>query len=170
MTRDRRSPHGRASRTASGPRSRSRARSSTARSNVLLDEPTNGLDVMSTRAVRTIVRRLRDDGPLRAVLEPRDAGSVGAVRRDRRHRARPVVARGTPDELRAADRSREPRRCVRGACRRSSGEHASEPWSRKPSADRHRHAQGAEGFAARSARALGRSCSASSSARCLSAS
>ena len=30
--------------------------------NVLLDEPTNGLDVMSTRAVRTIVRRLRESG------------------------------------------------------------------------------------------------------------
>ena len=30
--------------------------------NVLLDEPTNGLDVMSTRAVRDIIRRLRDDG------------------------------------------------------------------------------------------------------------
>jgi sodium transport system ATP-binding protein len=30
--------------------------------NVLLDEPTNGLDVMSTRAVREIIRRLRDDG------------------------------------------------------------------------------------------------------------
>ncbi|MGB8647042.1 MAG: ATP-binding cassette domain-containing protein [Anaerolineae bacterium] len=30
--------------------------------NVLLDEPTNGLDVMSTRAMRTIIRRLRDDG------------------------------------------------------------------------------------------------------------
>lgn len=30
--------------------------------NVLLDEPTNGLDVMSTRAVRTLVRRLREDG------------------------------------------------------------------------------------------------------------
>lgn len=34
--------------------------------NVLLDEPTNGLDVMSTRAVRDIIRRLRDEG--RAVL------------------------------------------------------------------------------------------------------
>ena len=34
--------------------------------NVLLDEPTNGLDVMSTRIVRDIVRRLRSDG--RAVL------------------------------------------------------------------------------------------------------
>ena len=30
--------------------------------NVLLDEPTNGLDVMSTRAVREIVRRLRSEG------------------------------------------------------------------------------------------------------------
>lgn len=30
--------------------------------NVLLDEPTNGLDVMSTRAMRAIIRRLRDEG------------------------------------------------------------------------------------------------------------
>ena len=30
--------------------------------NVLLDEPTNGLDVMSTRAMRTFIRRLRDEG------------------------------------------------------------------------------------------------------------
>lgn len=30
--------------------------------NVLLDEPTNGLDVMATRAMRTIIRRLRDEG------------------------------------------------------------------------------------------------------------
>ncbi len=30
--------------------------------NVLLDEPTNGLDVMSTRAVRDIIRRLRGEG------------------------------------------------------------------------------------------------------------
>ena len=30
--------------------------------NVLLDEPTNGLDVMSTRSVREIVRRLRSEG------------------------------------------------------------------------------------------------------------
>jgi sodium transport system ATP-binding protein len=29
---------------------------------VLLDEPTNGLDVMSTRAVREIIRRLKEDG------------------------------------------------------------------------------------------------------------
>ena len=30
--------------------------------NVLLDEPTNGLDVISTRAMRVFIRRLRDDG------------------------------------------------------------------------------------------------------------
>jgi sodium transport system ATP-binding protein len=30
--------------------------------NILLDEPTNGLDVMSTRAVRDLIRRLRTDG------------------------------------------------------------------------------------------------------------
>jgi sodium transport system ATP-binding protein len=30
--------------------------------NVLLDEPTNGLDVMSTRALRAFVRQLREDG------------------------------------------------------------------------------------------------------------
>ncbi|MBM3734749.1 MAG: ATP-binding cassette domain-containing protein [Acidobacteria bacterium] len=30
--------------------------------NIILDEPTNGLDVMSTRAVREIIRRLRAEG------------------------------------------------------------------------------------------------------------
>ena len=30
--------------------------------NVILDEPTNGLDVMSTRAVRELIRKLRQDG------------------------------------------------------------------------------------------------------------
>jgi len=30
--------------------------------NVLLDEPTNGLDVMSARALRSFVKRLKDDG------------------------------------------------------------------------------------------------------------
>ena len=30
--------------------------------NVMLDEPTNGLDVMSTRAVRELIRRLRGEG------------------------------------------------------------------------------------------------------------
>ncbi len=30
--------------------------------NVMLDEPTNGLDVMSTRSMREVIRRLRDEG------------------------------------------------------------------------------------------------------------
>ncbi|HHH12097.1 MAG TPA: ABC transporter, partial [Sorangium sp.] len=30
--------------------------------NLILDEPTNGLDVMSTRAMRQLLRTLRDDG------------------------------------------------------------------------------------------------------------
>ena len=30
--------------------------------NVVLDEPTNGLDVMTTRSLREVIRRLRDDG------------------------------------------------------------------------------------------------------------
>jgi sodium transport system ATP-binding protein len=69
--------------------------------NVLLDEPTNGLDVMSTRAVRLIVRRLRDAGHcvlfsshvMQEVTALCDSIVVIAAGR--------VVARGTPDELRA---------------------------------------------------------------------
>jgi sodium transport system ATP-binding protein len=68
--------------------------------NVLLDEPTNGLDVMSTRAVRGIVRRLRESGHcvlfsshvMQEVSALCDAIVVIAGGR--------VVARGTPDELR----------------------------------------------------------------------
>ena len=30
--------------------------------NVILDEPTNGLDVMATRSLRGIIRKLREDG------------------------------------------------------------------------------------------------------------
>jgi sodium transport system ATP-binding protein len=68
--------------------------------NVLLDEPTNGLDVMSTRAVRAIVRRLRDDGRcvlfsshvMQEVSALCDSIIVIALGR--------VVAQGTPDELR----------------------------------------------------------------------
>jgi sodium transport system ATP-binding protein len=68
--------------------------------NVLLDEPTNGLDVMSTRAVRKIVRRLRESGHcvvfsshvMQEVSALCDAIVVIAHGR--------VVARGTPDELR----------------------------------------------------------------------
>jgi sodium transport system ATP-binding protein len=68
--------------------------------NILLDEPTNGLDVMSTRAVRGLVRRLREEGRcvlvsshvMQEVSALCDAIVVIAGGR--------VVARGTPDELR----------------------------------------------------------------------
>jgi sodium transport system ATP-binding protein len=69
--------------------------------NVLLDEPTNGLDVMSTRAVRTIVRRLRDSGCCvlfsSHVMQEVSAlcDSIVVIASGR------VVARGTPDELRS---------------------------------------------------------------------
>ena len=69
--------------------------------NVLLDEPTNGLDVMSTRAVRTIVRRLRESGHCvlfsSHVMQEVSAlcDSIVVIASGR------VVARGTPDELRS---------------------------------------------------------------------
>ncbi|AGC48697.1 sodium ABC transporter ATP-binding protein NatA [Myxococcus stipitatus DSM 14675] len=70
--------------------------------NVLLDEPTNGLDVMSTRAVRTLLRRLRDEGRC-VVFSSHVMQEVAAlcerivvVARGR------VVADGTPDALRAS--------------------------------------------------------------------
>jgi sodium transport system ATP-binding protein len=68
--------------------------------NVLLDEPTNGLDVMSTRAVREIIRRLRDDG--RCVLFSSHVMQEVSALCD----AIIVIAKGgvsaigTPDELR----------------------------------------------------------------------
>jgi sodium transport system ATP-binding protein len=67
---------------------------------VLLDEPTNGLDVMSTRAVRAIVRRLRDSGHCvlfsSHVMQEVSALCDGIVVIAHGQ----VVARGTPDELR----------------------------------------------------------------------
>ncbi|MBA3270611.1 MAG: ATP-binding cassette domain-containing protein [Acidobacteria bacterium] len=69
--------------------------------NILLDEPTNGLDVMSTRAVRDIIRGFRADG--RCVLFSSHVmqevsalcDTIIVIARGR------VVASGTPDELRA---------------------------------------------------------------------
>ena len=67
---------------------------------VLLDEPTNGLDVMSTRAVRTIVRRLRDSGHC-VLFSSHVMQEVSALCEAIVVIARgQVVARGTPDELR----------------------------------------------------------------------
>ena len=72
--------------------------------NVLFDEPTNGLDVMSTRAVREIIRRLRSEGHavlfsshvMQEVSALCDSIVVIAAGR--------VAASGTSDELRAQAR------------------------------------------------------------------
>jgi len=69
--------------------------------NLLLDEPTNGLDVMATRAMRELLRRLRAEGRcivfsshiMQEVASLCDVIVVVAHGR--------VVARGTPDEIRA---------------------------------------------------------------------
>jgi sodium transport system ATP-binding protein len=69
--------------------------------NILLDEPTNGLDVMSTRAVRDIIRAFRSEG--RCVLFSSHVmqevsalcDEIIVIARGR------MVASGTPDELRA---------------------------------------------------------------------
>ncbi|UQA63334.1 ATP-binding cassette domain-containing protein [Polyangium aurulentum] len=69
--------------------------------NVLLDEPTNGLDVMSTRAVRALIRKLKERG--HCVLFSSHVMQEVAALCDRIvvvARGR-VVAEGTPDELRA---------------------------------------------------------------------
>jgi sodium transport system ATP-binding protein len=66
---------------------------------VLLDEPTNGLDVMSTRTMRGLIQRLRDDGKcvlfsshiMQEVSALCDAVVVIAKGR--------VVAQGTPRDL-----------------------------------------------------------------------
>jgi sodium transport system ATP-binding protein len=69
--------------------------------NVLLDEPTNGLDVMSTRAVRSILRRLRDSGHCvlfsSHVMQEVSALCDNIIVITAGH----VVAHGTADELRA---------------------------------------------------------------------
>jgi sodium transport system ATP-binding protein len=69
--------------------------------NIMLDEPTNGLDVMATRALRSLLRRLRDEGHcvlfsshvMQEVATLCDAVVIIA------HGI--VVARGTPDQIRA---------------------------------------------------------------------
>ena len=51
--------------------------------NVILDEPSNGLDVMATRSLRELILRLKSEG--RCVLFSRHAGGRGALRRHRNH-------------------------------------------------------------------------------------
>jgi sodium transport system ATP-binding protein len=68
--------------------------------NVILDEPTNGLDVMSTRAVRTLIRSLREDGCC-VVFSSHIMQEVSALcDRIVVIAQGKVVAEGTPDELR----------------------------------------------------------------------
>jgi sodium transport system ATP-binding protein len=69
--------------------------------NIILDEPTNGLDVMSTRAVRAIIKRLKAEGKCvlfsSHVMQEVSAlcDSIVVIA------GGTVVAHGTPDELRA---------------------------------------------------------------------
>ena len=69
--------------------------------NVLLDEPTNGLDVMTTRALRSFLRGLRAEG--RCVLLSSHVMQEVAALCDRIVviASGRVVAQGTPEELRA---------------------------------------------------------------------
>ena len=70
--------------------------------NVLLDEPTNGLDVMSTRNLRDIIRRLRDAGKC-VLFSSHVMQEVSALCDDIVIIARGcVVARGSAAELLAA--------------------------------------------------------------------
>ena len=68
--------------------------------NVLLDEPTNGLDVMSTRAVREIIRRLKEEGHTvlfsSHVMQEVSAlcDTIVVIARGR------IVGLGSPDDLR----------------------------------------------------------------------
>ena len=68
--------------------------------NVMLDEPTNGLDVMSTRAVRDLIRRLREQG--KCVLFSSHVMQEVSALCDRvviiAHGR--VLADGTPEEIR----------------------------------------------------------------------
>ena len=69
--------------------------------NVILDEPTNGLDVMSTRAMRTLIRGLRQDGCC-VLFSSHIMQEVSALcDRIVVIAQGTVVADGTPDDLRA---------------------------------------------------------------------
>jgi sodium transport system ATP-binding protein len=68
--------------------------------NLALDEPTNGLDVMATRALRAIIKRIRDEGHCvlfsSHVMQEVSALCDGIVIIAHGR----IVARGTPDEIR----------------------------------------------------------------------
>jgi sodium transport system ATP-binding protein len=67
--------------------------------NILLDEPTNGLDVKSTRAMRQFVRKLRDDGKC-VILTSHIMQEVSALCDQIIIISNGMIAaQGTPDEL-----------------------------------------------------------------------
>jgi sodium transport system ATP-binding protein len=69
--------------------------------NILLDEPTNGLDVMAVRSLRRLLLKLRDEGQC-VLFSSHVMQEVGALCDDVVVIAHgTVVASGTPDELRA---------------------------------------------------------------------
>jgi len=68
--------------------------------NLVLDEPTNGLDVMATRALRALIRKLRDAGHC-VLFSSHVMQEVAALCDDIVIIAHgTIVAHGTPDELR----------------------------------------------------------------------
>ena len=70
--------------------------------NVVLDEPTNGLDVMTTRSLREAIRRLREEGKC-VLFSSHVMQEVSALCDDIviiAHGA--VIAQGSPDEIRGA--------------------------------------------------------------------
>jgi sodium transport system ATP-binding protein len=75
--------------------------------NVILDEPTNGLDVMSTRAMRELIRGLRQDGCC-VVFSSHIMQEVSALcDRIVVIAQGTVVAEGTPDDLRSQTGKRD---------------------------------------------------------------
>jgi sodium transport system ATP-binding protein len=70
--------------------------------NVILDEPTNGLDVMAIRTLRDLVRGLRDEGRC-VLLSSHVMQEIGALCDDLVIIGKGrVVLQGSPDEVRAA--------------------------------------------------------------------
>jgi len=67
--------------------------------NVLLDEPTNGLDVKSTRAMRQFIRKLRDDGKCVILTSHIMQEVVALCDQIVIISNGGVAAQGTPDEL-----------------------------------------------------------------------
>jgi sodium transport system ATP-binding protein len=74
-------------------------------SNIVLDEPTNGLDVASTRKVREMINLLRDEG-LTVLFSSHLMHEVARLCDDIIiiNEGR-VIAEGTPDEIRAQGQS-----------------------------------------------------------------